>query len=269
MSRRVMALQFRSVILHAAAVAALCVLASLAIASLVLPTIGGQLDRVALVMCVACPLLIAFPVSAYQFWQRQRLGHAHAAIERMHVDLDHAHRALAQAHALLAERVRRDAMTGVLNREGFFQSIAETGAPGASGTLLVIDVDHFKAINDSFGHQTGDEALKMISSAVAGCIRDGDLIGRIGGEEFAVFLSGADEAEAAVIAERIRAAVAGLSLATEGGGRHPLSVSIGGAGNRKAVALAELMHLADRRLYEAKRAGRNRIVMGRKRPEAA
>lgn len=269
MSRKGMASQFRSVLLHASGVSALCVVASLAIASLVLPLIGGELDRVALVMSIACPLMIAFPVSFYQAWQRQRLGEANAAIERMHIDLDHAHRALAQAHALLAERVRRDAMTGVLNRDGFFQAIAQTVPPGAGGTLLVIDVDHFKAINDSYGHQTGDEALKLIASTVAGCIRDGDLVGRIGGEEFAVFLTGADEVEAAAMAERIRAAVAGLSLATEGGGEHALSVSIGGAGNLRTVALAELMLRADRHLYEAKRAGRNRVVMGRRRPEAA
>lgn len=260
---------FRKILLHAALVAALCVAASLAIAVVLLPLIGGAVDRAALIMSIACPVLIAFPVSTYQFWQRQRLREAKAAMERMHVDLDHAHRALAQAHALLGDRARRDGMTGVLNREGFFQSVRDTAMLARGGTLLVIDVDHFKAINDSFGHQTGDEALKMISAAVAGCIRDGDLIGRIGGEEFAVFLTGADEAEATVIAEHIRAAVARLFLTAEGGERRGLTVSIGGAAGQHGIPLAQLMRQADRRLYEAKRHGRNRVVMGRHWPEAA
>ncbi|WP_439572809.1 GGDEF domain-containing protein [Phreatobacter sp.] len=234
-----------------------------------LPLLGREFDGVALVMCVACPLLIAFPVSVYQFGQRQRLKQAKQAMERIHIELDHAHKALAQAHGLLAERARRDGMTGVLNREGFFQSIRDTRMPATGGTLLVIDVDHFKSINDSFGHQTGDEALKMIAAAVAGCIRNGDLIGRIGGEEFAVFLTGADEGEATIIAERIRAAVARLSLAAEGGERRGLTVSIGGAAGQHGSPLAELMRQADRRLYEAKRHGRNRVVMGRFWPEAA
>lgn len=259
----------RRVLTHAAIISVLCILASLMIAGTLLPLVGGEFDTAALVMCLACPVLIAFPVSTYQFWQRQRLRDAKAAIERMHVDLDQAHRALAQAHALLADRARRDGMTGVLNREGFFQSVRDAAMPTSGGTLLVIDVDHFKSINDSFGHQTGDEALKMIASAVAGCIRDGDLIGRIGGEEFAVFLAGADEAEAAVIAERIRAAVARLSLSTEGGESRGLTVSIGGAAGQHGSPLAQLMRQADRRLYEAKRHGRNRVVMGRHWPEAA
>lgn len=264
-----MAPSIGSILLRAAMVAVLCIIAALAIRLAVTPLLGGTMDRVALIMCILCPLLIAFPTSFVQFWHNEKLAQAHAEVARMHIDLDHAHRALSQAHAMLAERARRDGMTGVLNREGFFQSIRDAAMPATGGTLLVIDVDHFKSINDSFGHQTGDEALKMISSAVAGCIRDGDLIGRIGGEEFAVFLTGADEREAAVIAERIRAAVADLTLSAGNGETRGLTVSIGGATGRHGGALAELMRQADRRLYDAKRGGRNRVVMGRHWPEAA
>ena len=96
------------------------------------------------------------------------------------------------------------------------------------GALLIIDVDHFKNVNDSFGHECGDEALKIIAQTIKGVVREIDLVGRIGGEEFSVFLPGTDANRTQVVAERIRAAISTVEFyPTEN--RCDLSVSVGGA----------------------------------------
>lgn len=220
----------------------------------------GHPDQVSILLSVACPLLIAFPLSTHQFWQSEKLRQARAAIERMNRDLGDAHRALAAAHAALAERARHDGMTGVLNREGFFQSLHGRGHE-PTGVLLVIDLDHFKSINDSFGHPAGDRALKLAGEAISSCTRAGDLVGRIGGEEFAVFLAGVGENEAAAVAERIREKVASVRIDLDTGESIGMTISIGGAVGGPGRALAGLLKQADQRLYEAKRQGRNRTFL--------
>jgi diguanylate cyclase (GGDEF)-like protein len=127
--------------------------------------------------------------------------------------------------------------------------------------LLIIDADHFKRINDNFGHLTGDEALLAISSAITRSVRQGDVLGRIGGEEFAAFLVGADQDETHRVAERIRRAVEMIRFRPEREGTLPLTVSIGGANCTTGATVSDLMLAADRRLYEAKRSGRNRTVI--------
>ncbi len=132
-------------------------------------------------------------------------------------------------------------------------------AEGA-GALLVIDADHFKAINDRFGHGQGDEALRIISRAIRNSVRGGDLVGRLGGEEFGVFLPGANEMNAADVAERIRRAIADAAFLPNGA-RCPLSVSVGGAVYEVRIDFSDLFRVADQRLYEAKEAGRNRVQL--------
>jgi diguanylate cyclase (GGDEF)-like protein len=155
-------------------------------------------------------------------------------------------------------------LTACLNRGAFTDKVndyierAEFGAVSQCGALLVIDADHFKAINDRFGHEHGDEALRTIARTVRSMLRSDDSVGRLGGEEFGVFLPGVDLPTASLIAERIRRAV-NLAVFAPGGELRQLSVSVGGASFDAPTDFAELFRVADSRLYEAKRFGRNRV----------
>ena len=122
----------------------------------------------------------------------------------------------------------------------------------------MIDIDHFKAINDRFGHAVGDEVLRSVGSSLAGSVRAIDRAGRLGGEEFLVVLPETSAEDATAIAERMRRGVANRPVATSAG---PLdvTVSIGVAAASNCEA-GELMNLADRALYVAKNGGRDRIA---------
>lgn len=157
-----------------------------------------------------------------------------------------------------------DWLTDCLNRRAFTSRVSSSlGQSNGYGTLLVVDADHFKTVNDRFGHERGDEVLQLIAGAIRASVRDGDLVGRIGGEEFGVFLRDAGHDVAAGAAERIRAAVNALFVTSDGIAQR-LSVSIGGAVCAGDAGFSELFQVADRRLYEAKHAGRNRVELGHK-----
>jgi diguanylate cyclase (GGDEF)-like protein len=171
-------------------------------------------------------------------------------------------RELAIAQHQLAILASTDSLTQVMNRLAFSTLVSNwlekvhTSPEPSGGALLIVDADNFKAINDRYGHDRGDEALVTIARAVASMLRASDLVGRLGGEEFGIFLPGATEAEARRVAERIRAVVDAAEF-TPGGARHALSVSIGGAVFAESLPYAELFRLADRELYAAKQQGRN------------
>ena len=122
--------------------------------------------------------------------------------------------------------------------------------------LLILDIDNFKAINDLYGHHAGDEALTIMARSIRSVLRDGDIVGRMGGEEFGVFLPGVSEDEAAAGAERVRRSV-NLAVFAPEGQRRDLSVSIGGAVFTGKTTFTDLFRIADQRLYGAKHAGRN------------
>ena len=229
------------------------VVVSVLVGSIVFRGPYGLPDGAGLVMCIVCPLLIAWPASAWLFWQKDRLRVALDAAEK-------AHARLAEAHRALAEKARRDDMTGMLNRETFFAEVEAARRGTDAGTLLIVDADNFKAINDRFGHLTGDVALLEISTAICRAVREGDIVGRIGGEEFGVFLAGADHRESLQVAERLRREVAAAEFRPTGDARMPLSVSVGGVMHRRASNLSDLLREADRRLYEAKQRGRNQVI---------
>jgi len=238
------------------------VAASLLIVVTVIPALGGVVDGNAWLMTVLCPLAISWPASAFTFWQADRLGRAHRALSLAHAEL-------ADAHRQLSERARRDAMTGLLNRESLFAELDGTRGRSDRGVLLLIDADHFKKINDGFGHLVGDEALLAIAAAIVRAVRGRDIVGRIGGEEFAAFVTDATEHEAATIAEQIRREVETVRFEVSGAGRIPLTVSIGAAICAEEASVSDLMRAADRRLYTAKRAGRNRVIFDEGLPAAA
>lgn len=175
-------------------------------------------------------------------------------------------RALALAHDRLTIFASTDPLTGVLNRGALISLIEQRlAAPTADGlpvrgALLILDADNFKAINDSYGHDQGDVALKLITEATKGVLRRTDLLGRIGGEEFCVFLPGANQFTADAVGERIRHAVNVVPFEPDGR-QHRLSVSIGGAVFDRQLPLSDLLRIADQQLYFAKQHGRNRVLV--------
>ncbi len=172
--------------------------------------------------------------------------------------------ALSAANRKLGLVAATDSLTSCLNRGAFSEQVgmrlsrSSGGASRVRGALLIIDADHFKSINDTYGHDQGDEALCLIASAIRGAVRQGDLVGRLGGEEFGVFLPGACQKNAAGIAERIRRSIAAATFRPNGKD-HRLTVSVGGVTFEDQLSFVDLYRIADKRLYCAKNAGRNRI----------
>jgi diguanylate cyclase (GGDEF)-like protein len=154
-----------------------------------------------------------------------------------------------------------DSVTGVSNRATFFGNatriLERAGQDGTSVSLILFDLDNFKAINDTFGHAAGDGVLRAFSDTAGKRLRPVDLIGRVGGDEFCLILSGAGLEEASIIAERIRYAFAASPLMF-GGLLIPATVSAGVATNNRTAAVEALLAAADQALYRAK-SGRNRV----------
>lgn len=165
----------------------------------------------------------------------------------------------------LYEAATRDGLTGVYNRKQLDlrleQAVSDAVAESAELSLIVLDIDHFKRVNDTHGHGVGDEVLRRTAAVLSARLRRDDVLGRYGGEEFVV-LAEADLDAAAQLAERLRAEVAAESIDVEGGTLR-VTVSAGVAELREVEPRAQaLFELADRRLYEAKDGGRDRVVAG-------
>lgn len=197
---------------------------------------------------------------------------AHAALRE--ITLRQALMRLAQAnHALaqemhkvsvlnerLSELAHTDALTGLFNRRAYDQHLARewrrVQRSGAALSVLLIDADHFKAINDQHGHAMGDQVLQQLAQLIQHSAREIDVTARIGGEEFAVLLTDTDATSAAGVAERIRSQVAQAENMPVAG----VTVSIGVATLQAEEPPESLQHRADQALYMAKARGRNRVV---------
>lgn len=171
--------------------------------------------------------------------------------------------ALAESHARLEAVATTDELTGLANFRMFSQRLAEeierAGRYELEFGLLIIDLDHFKKYNDTWGHQAGNEALALVSATLTSTLRTVDVAARFGGEELAVIAPQTDRASLARLAERIRSAVAALPPLDD---RSPVTVSIGGAVYPLDGATPDaLFRSADARLYQAKSEGRNRFVI--------
>jgi diguanylate cyclase (GGDEF)-like protein len=173
-----------------------------------------------------------------------------------------AYAALALDNALLLQQVQRmadtDALTGVGNRRLFERTlereIGHAQIKGEQLSLLLVDVDHFKAFNDSLGHQAGDQALREVASVLVRRCGKQDTVARYGGEEFAVVVPGADIERSLKLAEELRVAVCTAQCA------NPVTASVGVATYpQDAPDSSTLVRSADRALYEAKRQGRDRV----------
>ena len=164
----------------------------------------------------------------------------------------------------LADLARRDALTGLANRRSFEEAVQrEVSRARRAGTALAVvalDVDHFKRVNDTYGHAAGDLVLAEVAARAQRALRAEDLLARVGGEELAALLPGATLAAAAEVAERIRNAICGTSIPAAGAAVD-VSVSLGCAAlSAEEKEAAALLARADARLYDAKRSGRNRVV---------
>ena len=175
-------------------------------------------------------------------------------------------RELAIAHRRLTIYASTDGLTQVMNRAAFstlvdaYLSDVHAAEMHKHGALLIIDADNFKAVNDRYGHDHGDAALITITQSIKAMLRAPDLVGRLGGEEFGVFLPGASRDQAETVAERIRQSVSTATF-TPAGDTHPLSVSVGGAVFDQPLPFADLFRMADQQLYVAKQRGRNRVAI--------
>jgi diguanylate cyclase (GGDEF)-like protein len=152
-----------------------------------------------------------------------------------------------------------DAKTGLLNaaawRREADREIANSERVGASISVLMIDLDHFKQLNDRHGHQAGDATLKQVGDCLVDALRSKDIVGRFGGEEFIALLPAADESVAANVAERLRQRISALELSHGGS----VTASIGVATGAEEHGLDNLISVADRALYAAKSCGRNQV----------
>jgi two-component system, cell cycle response regulator len=196
-------------------------------------------------------------------------------IERRVVDMVQqfcAHAALALRNAWLLQQVQKmadtDALTGISNRRTFEtyleREVSRAGRNGEQVTLVMFDIDHFKSINDTHGHQTGDEVLKKVAATLANGCRDFDVPARYGGEEFAIVLPSCSAKESLVVAERLRRSI--------GEAENPVAItaSAGVATFPTHAADPErLIAAADEALYESKRAGRDRVTRSRRRGRSA
>ncbi len=190
-----------------------------------------------------------------------RLMSAHAATDRLREDLGRAEHIL----SAMEQQNRIDPLTHLLSRRGLdlalnehFQQWVRFGWPMA---VLFCDIDHFKIVNDTYGHQSGDEALQLVSERVVDVLRDGDVVGRYGGDEIVVILPAVSAEQAAVVAGRLITAFEREPLRLRNGAEHRQTLSIGIASTEHLLpraAVTDMLNAADEALYEAKRQGRNR-----------
>jgi diguanylate cyclase (GGDEF)-like protein len=177
---------------------------------------------------------------------------------------DEASAALARAysHREAEARASTDALTGLPNRRYFDEFCAllarRRRAEDAIG-ILMVDIDRFKVLNDTYGHAVGDEVLRAVAGAIASAVREDDVPARFGGEEFVVLLRNPSRAEAFEVGERVREAVASLDLSRFGVPSASVSVGVAVAGDPDQP-ISDLIEGADRALYDAKRKGRDRVV---------
>lgn len=172
-------------------------------------------------------------------------------------------RELAEANKQLQYLANHDPLTGVLNARTYYEvcdrMMCTAQREKESFSVLFVDLDHFKNINDSYGHDVGDIVLKSVSSCMVKTVRDCDVIGRVGGEEFSIYLPDTDNSGAMIVAEKVRLKVSEL-MPSFSGGVLSITVSIGVATSLKHhKSIADIQRDADHAMYHAKKDGRNRV----------
>lgn len=223
-------------------VTGLSVVVSVMATSVFMATFSAGVNMAGLMVSIAMPLIIGGPMILTFSIGTERMRHANKQLARL---------------------ASIDSLTGVLNRRAFTAAVErQCAAPHVRGVLLVVDADYFKSVNDRFGHDQGDEALALIGQALNATIGQRGTVGRMGGEEFGVYLPNAGLATAQGVADDLRKAIADIAFAPEGE-PCPLSISIGGAPHEKPICFRDLYREADTRLYRAKQDGRDRVALPR------
>ena len=163
----------------------------------------------------------------------------------------------------LANAAQTDPLTGALNRRGLYAAFDQLmdRQPRTPGCIALFDLDHFKRVNDQYGHATGDDVLRIFVELLSSTVRGSDIVARLGGEEFAVLLIGADLEQAQSVCDRVRVRMAALKMTARNGHELTATVSAGLAVIERGTELAESMEAADAALYCAKETGRNRLAI--------
>ena len=166
-----------------------------------------------------------------------------------------------ELHLAMSDMARRDDLTGMLNRRGFFQGFQHVDEEARTWHVALLDVDHFKQVNDNFGHAAGDEALRHIARTMLDAVPDHAVLGRLGGEEFALVLPDVTADEMVIVVEQIRTR---LDRSPTPGG-HALTVSVGiaagGRGEPWGLTIDQALSRADAAMYRAKASGRDAVVL--------
>ena len=219
---------------------------------------------------LALQLLVAQAIgmfAAYRISVLRRNGFRRLSVERaynrkMRDEIE----ARRQLEIRLKTYATTDPLTGILNRRQFMElsgrAVNEAMRAGQPVSVLFMDLDRFKSINDRFGHATGDEVLKHVATACGSVLREVDLFGRLGGEEFAATLPGVEEAEALRVARRLQRQLLGNEAGTPELDNETVTMCVGVAKCRSVAApLEDALRRADAALYEGKREGGNRVVL--------
>ncbi len=232
------------------------VLSAFAVTALIYLTVFGIDDNFWNVMTMAfiVPWIICIPVNLYVTRQRKQL------ID-MADTLKDTQEKLQQANRGLQRRANIDGLTGLANREHFIKLFDERRMSSVNNVLMIVDADHFKNINDGYGHPVGDRALILMAAVFKRILRKNDLVGRIGGEEFGVLLPDTCETEGEIIGEMIRHEMESIVFEPQDGVQHRITVSIGLTGVSSYEERALPMRNADSAMFEAKRRGRNQCVL--------
>lgn len=195
----------------------------------------------------------------------RQMGEQALHLQALNNALEGEIRARMQLESELRKLAATDALTGLHNRRRFLEigdyELRRRTITRKPLTLIMLDLDFFKDVNDRYGHAAGDEALALFASLCAKSIRPMDIAGRLGGEEFGILLPETDMKDGLLVAERLRCTVAAHEFASDQGAFH-LTVSLGIAEVAEEESLAQLMARADEALYAAKRGGRNRVEVG-------
>jgi diguanylate cyclase (GGDEF)-like protein len=175
-------------------------------------------------------------------------------------------RNLRRAESQLREMGSKDFLTGLFNRREAYTRLAREFAradrTGAGMSFLVLDIDHFKQVNDTYGHSAGDHVLQVFAKCMLKEVREYDIVCRIGGEEFLIAMPETSIGQAGVVAERLREAVSALEIPLAVGVKIAITVSIGATERRSGEEIEQVLARADKALYRSKARGRNRVDFG-------
>ncbi len=188
------------------------------------------------------------------------LEHKKAALEKAMTELEKSRDEVRLHNQELETLSKKDPLSGLANRRGFMEwfemRFAHARTEGLDLQCIMVDIDHFKAVNDSHGHAAGDDVIRRLSELLSTAVRDSDGVCRYGGEEFCIVLPGASQEVAGRVAERLC-----RTARSPGFAQVPVSVSFGTASIRSgAESIAELLEQSDRALYASKEAGRDRVT---------